>query len=116
MVRLDIENALSDDPKAALGAVRRLLDDDLPWLEQRAVRMARANGYQWARIARLLKRSRQAVTQRFKSIDGTQERIQLTPSTDPQERWNRQIRQHVGDARRATELEAMEESGDVVPW
>jgi hypothetical protein len=69
LVRTHLETALGSDGRHAIVAVRRLLDEDLPWLEERAVRLARADGYNWAQLGRLLHRSRQAVRQRFADID-----------------------------------------------
>ena len=60
-----IDDLLSDDPRAALIAYRRLAVDELPWLEQRVVALARREGWAWAPIARLLGRTRQSVHQRF---------------------------------------------------
>ena len=60
-----IDDVLGDDPRAALIACARLADDELPWLEQRVVALARREGWNWARIGRLLRRTRQSVRQRF---------------------------------------------------
>ena len=49
----------------ALWAIRRLIDEELPWLERRAVRLARQDGASWASIARVLRRSRQSVHRKF---------------------------------------------------
>jgi hypothetical protein len=48
-----IDDALGDDPKRALIAARRL-KDDVPWLTERSVALARREGYDWGRIGRLL--------------------------------------------------------------
>ncbi len=69
-VKQHVEEALGNDPRKALVAVRQLAVVDLPWLEERAVRLARADGYTWARLGRLLQKSRQAVRKRFGEIDG----------------------------------------------
>jgi hypothetical protein len=60
-----IEDLLGDDARRALIAYHRLVGDELPWIEQRVVGLARRDGWPWARIGRLLGRSRQAVQQRF---------------------------------------------------
>jgi hypothetical protein len=67
-VRVDlhrlVDEVLDDDPRAALIAYRRLADEHLAWLEERVVRLARREQWTWARIGRLLGRSRQAVRQK----------------------------------------------------
>lgn len=65
-----VDAAGSDDPRQALIAVRKLINDDVPWLERRAIDLARRELWDWARIARLLMRSRQAVRERFKAFEG----------------------------------------------
>jgi hypothetical protein len=75
MPRLDeihrhIDAAGGDDPRQALIAVRKLIGDDVPWLERYAVDLARRELWSWVRISRLLMRSRQAVRERFKRFDG----------------------------------------------
>lgn len=64
-----VDEMLAEDPRIALFAIRRMLDEEIPWLEQRAVRMARADGKAWATIARALGRSRQAVQQRYGKLE-----------------------------------------------
>jgi hypothetical protein len=64
-----VDAATGDDPREALIAVRKLINDDLPLLERRAVHIARAELWSWVRISRLLLRSRQAVRERFRPID-----------------------------------------------
>jgi len=54
----------STDPRLALAGVK-FMEDECQWLMVRAVRLARAAGYDWGRIGRLLGRSRQAVRERF---------------------------------------------------
>ena len=63
-----IEDLLGDDPRRALIAYHRLVDAELPWIEQRVVGLARRDGWSWARIGRLLGRSRQAVQKRFEGL------------------------------------------------
>ena len=65
-----VDAAAGDDPRQALIAVRKLINDDVPWLERRAIVLARRQSWDWARIARLLIRSRQAVRERFRAYDG----------------------------------------------
>ena len=112
-----IDEALGDDPRVALIAVRRLLDEELPWaLEMRAVRMARANGHPWARIGRALGRSRQAIRQRYADLEHTWPPIRLEP-VGRADRQERAIAAIYRDADRRKALAAWEaQSGDVVPW
>ncbi|MCU1401235.1 MAG: hypothetical protein JWN62_4344 [Acidimicrobiales bacterium] len=63
-----LDDVLCDDPRTALIALHRLVDDELPWIEQRVVALARRDGWNWATIARLLGRSRQSVHERFRNI------------------------------------------------
>ena len=65
-----VDAAGSDDPRHALIAVRKLINDDVPWLERRAIDLARREFWDWVRIARLLMRSRQAVRERFRAYEG----------------------------------------------
>jgi len=85
LVRL-IDQALGDDPRVALGAVWQL-QQDMVWLEQRAVMHARANGYDWGRIGRALGTSRQAARQRFGSLT-----LMMPPLVRARDRANRQDR------------------------
>lgn len=66
-LRQVFRDAGSSNPRIALAAIR-LLEDDLDWLLVRTVRMARQQGYDWARIGRLLRRSRQSVRERFERL------------------------------------------------
>lgn len=59
-----IDQVLGESPKAALVAARRL-SEELDWLQQRAVIHARANGYNWGQIGRLLGLTRQGVRKKF---------------------------------------------------
>src|SRR5215212_5104115 len=64
-----IDAAADDDPRQALIAVRKLINEDIPMLERRAVCIARRELSSWVRISRLLMRSRQSVRERFGSPD-----------------------------------------------
>lgn len=57
----------SADPRLALAGVK-FMEEECDWLMVRAVRLARADGYDWGRIGRLLGRSRQAVRKRFERL------------------------------------------------
>lgn len=59
-----IDDALSDNPRAALVAAHQL-EDEVKWLQHKAVTLARVNGYGWGRIGRLLGMSRQGAAKRF---------------------------------------------------
>ena len=80
-----IDEVLDDDPRRALIAYRRLAKEHVPWLEQRVVALARREGWNWAKIGRLLDVSRAALHARFRTI---------APRVAPQreeygERWER---------------------------
>ena len=70
-LHLLIDDILSDDPRAALIALREFSDHHLPWLEQRVVVLARREQWAWARIARLRGRSRQQIHKQFRTIAPT---------------------------------------------
>ena len=59
-----LEEALGDKPRAALSAARSLADE-VDWLQRQAVAHARANGYNWGQIGRLLGLTRQGARKRF---------------------------------------------------
>jgi hypothetical protein len=61
-----IDQALGADPKAALIASRQL-KDEVEWLTERSVALARREGFEWAPISRLLGISRQWARERFKA-------------------------------------------------
>ena len=63
-VRQMIADAQGSNPRLALASVKALRDET-DWLLVRAVRLARAQGYDWGKISRLLGVSRQAARQRF---------------------------------------------------
>ncbi len=111
-----IDDALGDDPRRALIAVRELIDHELPWLELRAVRMARRSGYSWARLGRALNRSRQAVQQRYADIERSWTPIPIEPPGTSL-RHERAIASVYRDAERRRQMAADEAAGtDVVPW
>ena len=59
-----IDRALGDDPRVALIAARQL-EEEAEWVTRRAVALARRDGWNWARIGRLLGMTRQGVRKRF---------------------------------------------------
>jgi IS30 family transposase len=88
--------------------------------ERHVVGSARRDGYSWARIARLLGRSRQAVQQRFRDHDVSWHRPAPEPG-DLARRANRAERKEIDAAvlrsRYRDELDRWDASGDdVVPW
>ena len=113
-IKRHVEQALGDDPRMAVVAVKLLTTEDLPWLEERAVRFARASGYSWGKLGRLLGRSRQAVYRRHIAIDGTPQPMPRRPMRDGDRimsHWYRAL----GDGRRWREFTELEPD-DVVPW
>lgn len=107
-----LRDAQSANPRLALAAVRAL-EDEVEWLLVRAVRLARADGYDWGRIGRSLGRRRQSVRERFE---------RLAPKVGPLpphlrlltdvERDLMEFQARLGDHRRRREFE----DGDPVAW
>ena len=89
-----IDGLLSDDPHVALVAFRRLAVDELPWLEQRAVAVARCSGWNWATIGRMLGMSRQGSRKRFDAATWRADRT-LSSSTTGRKRSSR-VSQKIG--------------------
>ena len=104
----------STDPRLALAGVR-FMEEECQWLMVRAVRLARAAGYDWSRIGRLLGRSRQSVRERFDRlapIVGP-----LPPALVRAEIAAREFNENyemLADVRRRARLEA--DGDDVVAW
>lgn len=59
-----IDRALGDDPRQALMAARDLVAE-VAWLQQRAVALARREGFDWGRIGRNLGLTRQGARKKF---------------------------------------------------
>lgn len=111
-----VRSALDDNPRVALIASRRLRRDRVPWLERRAVRLARQDGWSWARIGRLLGISAQAARKRFRELDRLAPRLPPTP-VSPAELAERDFFRIRRDARHLADLAAWEASGTgIVPW
>lgn len=111
-----VDEMLAEDPRVALFAIRRMLDEEIPWLEQRAVRLARAHGKPWATIGRALGRSRQAVQQRYGELE---QRWSPIPHRRPPlaDQMERERRSSLADIAARRELAARDAAGeDVVPW
>ena len=104
--------AFTSDPRRALVAVRDLLDDDLPWLERRAVLLARRDGRSWGEIVRALDRSRQAVRQRYLAVDGRPPPLPRRPLRDD-ERAMTGWYAHLADLRRRDEFSTVD---DIPAW
>jgi hypothetical protein len=109
-----IDAMLADDPRQAMIALRAFTEHDLPWLERRTVREARRAGYSWARMGRLLGRSRQGLRQRFQSLDGTWEPLDFQPV----EHGTKVMRRYrVALAAKQAEREFDQwAGGEAVPW
>lgn len=113
-----VDDVVGDDPRRALMAYRRLSGDELGWLEQRVVALARRNEWSWGRIARILGRSRQSVHRRFASL-GSQlprrvPRVSFDILGNERERermWAEQRRQREYER----QLETVD-ANDLVPW
>ena len=114
-IQRHLREALGDDPRLALAAVRLLAEEDVPWLEARAVRYARWRGYSWARIGRLLLRSRQSVRERFHHLDD-EPLIWPQDDLDDAELAMRRSAMASDDRRRKRDLDAWAEQGGIVPW
>jgi hypothetical protein len=110
-----IERAFDEDPRVALVALRQLLDEDIPWIERTVIRTARSQGYDWARIGRLLRRTRQAVRKRYGAIDGTFEPI-MFDALDPGVKSIVDYKRALADRERRREFEEWAASDDVVAW
>ena len=110
LVRM-IDRALGDQPKEALIAARQL-QDDVEWLIERCVALARREGYDWGRISRLLRISRQWARVRFKNAP---------PRVPPHVvALNRYLREERESQRLVNELREKAKHGDdgndVVAW
>ena len=110
-----IEQAFDENPRLALVALRQLLDEDIPWIERTVIRTARSQGFDWARIGRLLRRSRQAVRKRYGAIDGTFEPF-MFDAPDPGVKMMADHRRARAERERRREFEDWAASGDVVAW
>ena len=110
-------NMLGTEPRTALSACRRISDDELPWLTERAAQQARRAGWSWRMIGQLLGISGQAARKRFVHLDRP-----ALPSLDRRpERWaesqHRTMAMNTRQLRLAAELAAWERSGvEIVPW
>lgn len=111
LVRI-IDDLLGDDPRLALIACARLTNDEIPWLEQRAVSLARRNGWNWAKIGRLLRRTRQSVRQRFDNAT-------LAMRPDPHLLRHRQAAEFAGiheEIRRSAACDGSGDGDDPIAW
>jgi len=114
-VILHIEQAFDEDPRVALIALRQLLEEDIPSIERSAIRIARSQGYDWARIGRLLRLTRQGVRKRYRAIDGTYEPI-MFDAPDPGVKFMAEYERWRAERKRLAEFEEWASSGDVVAW
>ena len=117
----DVQELLADaggpNPRLALASVKALADE-LDWLLVRAVHLARAEHYDWARIGRLLGVSRQAARQRFERLAPLVD--PLPPHVRGRTPWQQQhaaIIESGADARRRQRFESFADDGhDVEAW
>ncbi|HQZ32969.1 MAG TPA: hypothetical protein PK020_01025 [Ilumatobacteraceae bacterium] len=111
-VRQMIADAQGDNPRLALVAAKGLRAET-DWLLVRAVRLARAQGYDWGKISRLLGVSRQAARQRFDRLAPTVgPTMPHTRGRTPWEQHAVELAEATADLRRRREFEA----GDAVFW
>lgn len=111
-----IDDLLSDRSAAALAAYRRLADEQMPWLERRAIVLARRQGISWAAIGRLLGRSHQGLIKRFgQAIRADQLTAPAMPTLHGAA-YQRDLDASIDRVRRQLRLEQMEEDDAVVPW
>ncbi len=111
-----VDEMLAEDPRVALFAIRRMLDEEIPWLELRAVRRARSHRTPWSTIGRALGRSRQAVQQRYADLDRQWVPVPRRPPPLA-DQLDRERRQVLRDIRHRRELAARAAAGeDVVAW
>jgi hypothetical protein len=112
LIRL-IDQALGDNPRLALSNVTRL-QRDVDWMTRRAVALARRDGYDWGRIARLTGVSRQAARQRWTTTAMTGR----LPTT--QQRWYRDPYRRDGSETRdlhwLAEVARLEAGGEAIAW
>lgn len=114
VIRERINDAYGLDPRRALVAVRELARVDVPWLERRAVLLARRNGDSWGSIGRALHRTRQSVRERYVDIDGTPPDLLPLPLGDV-DRFREIWFEGRADDRRRREFDELGD-GDVVAW
>jgi hypothetical protein len=108
-----VDDLMSSDPRIALMACKQLVDDYVPWLEVRAVQVARRNEWNWAEIGRLLCRTRQSVRERFAKYEhGPPQRVKRTAQDMIEYRQRMRL---IVEQRRRRAFEQVE-SEDVVAW
>jgi hypothetical protein len=109
-----LDQALGDNPRLAVAAARRLRVE-FEWIEQRAVALARREGYDWGRIGRLLGVSRQSARSRF---------IGMRPTAPPSSRPGAQSPYATDRAELTRSMNRIREDhlydqlgdGDIVAW
>ncbi len=114
VVQLTID-LLGPRPAIALGSLRLLIDDYLPWLERRSVQRARVAGTSWAGIARILGISRQAVQQRFTTPVSMGDVIPPPALRRPDQEATRR-RDDARQRRRVADADSAHDDGGLVPW
>jgi len=111
-----IDDVLSDRPATALAAYRRLVDDQLPWLERRAVVTARRQGLSWAGIGRLLGRSHQSLIKRLGHTMKIDELVAPARPALHGDEYQRDLDESIDRVHRQLRLQQMEDDDAVVPW
>jgi hypothetical protein len=110
-----IDDVLGEDAKAALIALRQF-GNELDWLEERVITRARADGWSWRPIGRLLNVDHSSLSRRFRHVDRAP---RLRPAPEPS--WGQadtaawfRLQRH---SRLRAELAAWEQGPfDLVPW
>jgi hypothetical protein len=115
-VRWLVDGALGEDHGRALACQRLLLDVYLPWLQRRSVLGARRAGKDWAKIGRLVGRSRQAVRERFGTATTVRALLPPTMPADGGLRDERDLADMLAEIRRRREIDDAAATGSLVPW
>ena len=112
-----VDDSLSDDPRIALVACRKLAIDHLAWLTDRAVLSARRANWSWTVVGKLCGLTRQAARQRFSRLDT----VQPPPPSPTSPQWGSDRDKRYFERRRherlAAELQHWEITGvGIVAW
>lgn len=107
-----IDQALGDQPKEAPIAARQL-QHEIEWLIERCVALGRREGYDWGRIGRLLRVSRQWTRVRFKNAPP-----RMPPHQVIRNRYLREQREteRMIDEYRRGRKHGEDDDDDVVAW
>ena len=107
-----IDRALGEEPKLAPIAARQL-KAEIDWLTERAVALARREGFDWGRISRLLGITRQWARERFNASPP-----RLPPHVVARNRYLAEQREgeRLLNRLKAGAGHPPDEDEDVVPW